>query len=156
MWSTGCPLGAQLIASLSRTMGLHFSKSEFHRIDHSGMPAWTARCGFAEAHTRAAFSSRILCSVAAQTSLWGQKCLAPADHDRRREQRRYRRGAPSTPLSSASSSQRFRSKEQLGGDTVPSGNDGRFGVSRHLLYLKRCTKREWPRRHRRQEQAGQG
>jgi hypothetical protein len=106
--------------STGRT-GSHFSKSESHRIDHSEMPAWTARCGFAEAHTRAAFSSRILCSAAAQAFLGGQKRSAPAGYDRRRGQSRYRRGAPSMPLSSASSSQRFRSKEKLGGDTVPSG-----------------------------------
>jgi len=123
-WSKGYSLGSQLtlIVSLAagRT-GSHFSKSEFHRIDHSEMPAWTARCGFAEAHTRAAFSSRILCNAADQAFLWGQKRSAPAGCDQRRGQSRYRRGAPSTPLSSASSSQRFRSKERLGGDSVPSG-----------------------------------
>jgi hypothetical protein len=135
-WSKGYPLGAQLtsIAPLSRGgSGSRFSRSEFRRNDHSEMPAWTARCGFGEAHRRAAFSFRILCSAAAQASLWRQKCLVPAGHVQRREQSRYRRGAPSRRPSSAPSSWRFRSKEQLGGDTVPSGQRRPFQPSADTL-----------------------
>jgi hypothetical protein len=72
-------LGAQLmsLASLSRGgTGLRLSGWGFHRSDHSEMLAWTARCGFREAHRRAAFSCRIVCSMAAQAALWRQRCSA--------------------------------------------------------------------------------